>query len=56
MIRVIISKLEKILLKNYPYFMTQENIKLKTLEMTFEGPEEYRDDVNQIVASFYKVQ
>jgi hypothetical protein len=36
--------------------MTPENIKLKTLEMTFESPEEYRDDVNQIVASFYKVQ
>lgn len=52
MIRVIISKLEKILLKNYPYFMTQENIKLKTLEMTFEGPEEFRGDANQIRGFF----
>ena len=32
--------------------MTPENIKLKTLEMTFEGPEEFRGNANQIRGFF----
>lgn len=32
--------------------MTSENIKLKTLEMTFEGTEEFRGDANQIRGFF----
>lgn len=32
--------------------MTPENIKLKTLEMTFEGSEEFKGDANQIRGFF----
>lgn len=43
------NKIEKDIFKNFVVFlMTPENIKLKTLEMTFEGAGEFRGDANQI--------
>lgn len=47
------NKIEKDIFKNFVVFlMTPENIKLKTLEMTFEGAGEFRGDANQIRGFF----
>jgi len=47
------NKIEKDISKKFfVYLMTPENIKLKTLEMTFEGAEEFRGDANQIRGFF----
>lgn len=47
------KKIEKCICKKFQIdFMNPENIKLKTLEMTFEGTEEFRGDANQIRGFF----
>lgn len=47
------NKIEKCICKKFQIdFMNPENIKLKTLEMTFEGTEEFRGDANQIRGFF----
>jgi hypothetical protein len=47
------NKIQKCICKKFFIdFMTPGNIKLKTLEMTFEGSEEFRGDANQIRGFF----
>lgn len=48
-----LNKIKKDICKKFQIdFMNPENIKLKTLEMTFEGTEEFRGDANQIRGFF----